>query len=179
MSFGKILATVLAVTAMATSADASITFDLTLTAPETGFSGTGVLKLADGTDLSGGNYTLSASPVQLLTFTIGSYPTFDLTTSYQSISFAGGALTGIQTAFGNFPANYPNYPTYSAASNGLQYTFLDWLTFTGTQDGVITAHETAGISPVPEPSTWAMVILGFAGIGAMAHRRRKGAMLAA
>jgi hypothetical protein len=32
---------------------------------------------------------------------------------------------------------------------------------------------------VPEPSTWAMMILGFAGIGAMTYRRRKGAMLAA
>ena len=32
---------------------------------------------------------------------------------------------------------------------------------------------------VPEPSTWAMMILGFAGVGFMAYRRRKGAMLAA
>jgi hypothetical protein len=32
---------------------------------------------------------------------------------------------------------------------------------------------------VPEPSTWAMMILGFAGIGALAYRRRKSAMLAA
>jgi hypothetical protein len=28
-------------------------------------------------------------------------------------------------------------------------------------------------SAVPEPSTWAMLILGFAGIGFMAYRRRK------
>jgi hypothetical protein len=28
------------------------------------------------------------------------------------------------------------------------------------------------VSSVPEPSTWAMMILGFAGIGAMAYRRR-------
>jgi PEP-CTERM motif len=34
-------------------------------------------------------------------------------------------------------------------------------------------------SAVPEPSTWAMMILGFAGIGAMTYRRRKSAMLAA
>jgi hypothetical protein len=32
---------------------------------------------------------------------------------------------------------------------------------------------------VPEPSTWAMMILGFVGIGAMTYRRRKSAMLAA
>jgi hypothetical protein len=35
------------------------------------------------------------------------------------------------------------------------------------------------IAAVPEPSTWAMMILGFAGIGAMTYRRRKSAMLAA
>jgi hypothetical protein len=35
------------------------------------------------------------------------------------------------------------------------------------------------ITAVPEPSTWAMVILGFVGIGAMACRRRKTAALAA
>jgi hypothetical protein len=31
---------------------------------------------------------------------------------------------------------------------------------------------------VPEPSTWAMMILGFAGVGFMAYRRRNSAMLA-
>jgi PEP-CTERM motif len=35
------------------------------------------------------------------------------------------------------------------------------------------------VSGVPEPSTWAMMILGFVGIGAMTYRRRKSAMLAA
>jgi hypothetical protein len=32
---------------------------------------------------------------------------------------------------------------------------------------------TFAIASVPEPSTWAMMILGFAGIGAMTYRRRK------
>jgi hypothetical protein len=35
------------------------------------------------------------------------------------------------------------------------------------------------VTAVPEPSTWAMMILGFFGIGAMTYRRRKSAMLAA
>jgi hypothetical protein len=35
------------------------------------------------------------------------------------------------------------------------------------------------IAAVPEPSTWAMLILGFAGIGFMAYRRRKSAAFAA
>jgi PEP-CTERM motif len=32
---------------------------------------------------------------------------------------------------------------------------------------------------VPEPSTWAMMVLGFAGVGFVAYRRRNSAMLAA
>jgi PEP-CTERM motif len=35
------------------------------------------------------------------------------------------------------------------------------------------------VAAVPEPSTWAMMILGFVGVGAMTYRRRKSAMLAA
>jgi serine/threonine protein kinase len=46
--------------------------------------------------------------------------------------------------------------------------------------GEIAALEFAPqVAAVPEPSTWAMMILGFLGIGTMAYRRRKGAMLAA
>jgi hypothetical protein len=51
-------------------------------------------------------------------------------------------------------------------------------------NGVITgdlANIDLGLPPaVPEPSTWAMLLLGFAGIGFMAHRRRsKPALMAA
>jgi hypothetical protein len=35
------------------------------------------------------------------------------------------------------------------------------------------------IAAVPEPSTWAMMILGFAGVGYMTYRRRKPEMLTA
>ena len=35
-----------------------------------------------------------------------------------------------------------------------------------------TQYVTATISAVPEPSTWAMMILGFAGVGFLAYRRR-------
>lgn len=34
----------------------------------------------------------------------------------------------------------------------------------------------SAVSAVPEPSTWAMMILGFAGVGFMAYRRRKSAL---
>jgi len=47
--------------------------------------------------------------------------------------------------------------------------FVSQVTFTG--DGAFTGTMTA-ITAVPEPSTWAMMILGFASIGCLAYRRR-------
>ncbi len=48
--------------------------------------------------------------------------------------------------------------------------YADNLSFVATQ----------GIGAVPEPSTWAMMILGFAGVGFMAYRRKsKSALMAA
>jgi hypothetical protein len=40
------------------------------------------------------------------------------------------------------------------------------------RDGGGISFFTAEVSAVPEPSTWAMMILGFAGIGFMAYRRK-------
>jgi hypothetical protein len=34
------------------------------------------------------------------------------------------------------------------------------------------AFTISGVEAVPEPSTWAMMILGFCGVGFMAYRRR-------
>ena len=42
--------------------------------------------------------------------------------------------------------------------------------FYGDNDGSFVVNVTAA---VPEPSTWAMMILGFAGIGFMAYRRSR------
>jgi hypothetical protein len=63
---------------------------------------------------------------------------------------------------------------------GLSSTYLGagnllWSNLVSTGPGRITANfETAQFqaSAVPEPSTWAMMILGFAGIGFMAYRRK-------
>lgn len=53
--------------------------------------------------------------------------------------------------------------------------FVSQVTFTG--DGAFTGTMTA-ITAVPEPSTWAMMILGFAGIGFLTYRRRNQAAVA-
>jgi hypothetical protein len=45
----------------------------------------------------------------------------------------------------------------------------------GEVDGTLTAVVTA-VAAVPESSTWAMMILGFAGVGFMAYRRKNGVL---
>jgi hypothetical protein len=50
-----------------------------------------------------------------------------------------------------------------------------YLQFTGTGGGTAGYGgdlTTAAIAAVPEPATWAMMLLGFAGIGFMAYRKR-------
>jgi hypothetical protein len=50
------------------------------------------------------------------------------------------------------------------------------------QGQIFAANDTVVInfaSPVPEPSTWAMMILGFTGVGFMAYRRKSKRALAA
>ena len=49
-----------------------------------------------------------------------------------------------------------------AIPNGYYYTPVD-----DPASGTITE-----VAAVPEPSTWAMMILGFAGLGFMAYRRK-------
>jgi hypothetical protein len=47
--------------------------------------------------------------------------------------------------------------------------------FTGTQQALFnnfTVNDTVVTAAVPEPSTWAMMILGFVGVGFLAYRRR-------
>jgi hypothetical protein len=51
--------------------------------------------------------------------------------------------------------------------------------FTIGISGVNTTFDFEAASAAPEPSTWAMMILGFVGIGAMTYRRRMGAAIAA
>jgi hypothetical protein len=51
--------------------------------------------------------------------------------------------------------------------------------FLGAPEFAYVGNITYSIEAVPEPSTWAMMILGFAGVGYMAYRRRKTAERAA
>ena len=68
--------------------------------------------------------------------------------------------------------------TYVALQNGLSETVYD--DHSGSFSGTM-ANIDLGVPPaVPEPTTWAMMLLGFAGLGFMSYRRKsKPALMAA
>ena len=92
-------------------------------------------------------------------------------------SFLGGFLySGDTYAPFNDPlaGNGPNQFTGPTAINDLGQIVGNYV----DSDGVV--HAFLATPAVPEPSTWAMMILGFAGIGFMAYRRKsKPALMAA
>jgi PEP-CTERM motif len=98
-------------------------------------------------------------------------------------SGASGFLDGFQ-----YTVNFQVGASYSDVSNLASLTSLSGpqplLTLFEVNNFGFNVYEfpltsVAISSAVPEPSTWAMLILGFVGIGAMTYRRRKSGMLAA
>jgi hypothetical protein len=70
---------------------------------------------------------------------------------------------------------YPGTGSFDVGSNGSSWALNDNV---GGEVGVWAWRD--NVSAVPEPSTWAMMILGFAGVGFMAYRRKsKPALMAA
>jgi outer membrane lipase/esterase len=93
-------------------------------------------------------------------------------------------IFGLGTAFAANPAlfGFSNVTDACGAvpnANCDLYEFWDGIHPT-TAAHMIIADSFLSVAAVPEPSTWAMMILGFAGVGFMAYRRsRKGLALAA
>jgi hypothetical protein len=95
-------------------------------------------------------------------------------------SFPGQTLSGFEVSYsGPASSNLVGWFAYT-----FDYTTPD--TFPGPAEGCDVCGRNAlfsgqaSVSSVPEPSTWAMLLLGFAGIGFMAYRRKtKPALMAA
>jgi hypothetical protein len=129
-----------------TTTNTSYAVDLTVVGAGGVNSGT----LTDPTQFGPSTYVTAAGPMD----------TYDSTNDADQVDLTypagGGALyTG---GFGQ-----SSVASFSLACGGDTCTFP----LTGT---VLNAGVT---SAVPEPSTWAMMILGFAGVGVMAYRRKK------
>jgi hypothetical protein len=114
-----------------------------------------------------------------------------ITYPFSTISFVESGhdtftVTDGEITDANYFADRPNIPpgTYpNGAGGGI---VLEMLTqgpaflFQLEENGGIVAPGATFTSGVPEPSTWVMMILGFAGLGFMAYRRKsKPALMAA
>lgn len=73
-----------------------------------------------------------------------------------------GSTNNLSNVFGTFTFSFT-----AGASNTIR--FVDSSSDTINVDGLL---DSVAIASVPEASTWAMMILGFAGIGFMAYRRK-------
>jgi hypothetical protein len=83
------------------------------------------------------------------------------------LTFASTLGLGNNTLLGGLDGPSWECVGFSCPTNGpIRYISSD-VTVVGT------------VAAVPEPSTWAMLILGFAGIGFMTYRRRTSALIAA
>jgi hypothetical protein len=58
----------------------------------------------------------------------------------------------------------------SVGTNTVQFSFYDSGSTERGQGNI--GLDTVSVTAVPEPSTWAMIILGFAGVGFMSYRRK-------
>jgi hypothetical protein len=104
-------------------------------------------------------------------------------------SFLYGSTTSSGTILPQSLSSYTSSQIEIAGSDGVTYAdYLGFFTslvqvdtsaqfeFTGTFSWVIVrplSSDVSGVSGVPEPSTWAMVLIGFAGLGFAAYRRQK------
>jgi hypothetical protein len=94
----------------------------------------------------------------------------EFTSPNSTATGSGLTATATQLSF-NFTAG----DTFEITEAGASFALTDHAELlagnvgTGGRDSMILA------SAVPEPSTWAMMILGFCGVGFMAYRRKNGA----
>ena len=112
------------------------------------------------------------TPVSYLSFLVGSPDTYNdlkITSTTGIYDFTTSSLSFPVTNGDQSFSQYVQFRTTVLGENILSATF----------DNIPArdAFETANFSitaPVPEASTWAMMILGFVGVGFMAYRRKDG-----
>jgi hypothetical protein len=198
LKFSGLLVTALIVGAsFSSAAQASVTYDLTFNSDGHQI-GSAVLTLQNITSTSTvdiGNFgtngaTMNALDYVSLTGSIDgatfSVPFGNFTGSATQNGEAGG-ITIVNGQVTNI-FSYFNDPAFTSASN--EFLTFDNSTNDSTHPPVPLVFELGAVSgtvsvsdpitaAVPEPSTWAMMILGFCGLGFMAYRRKSSVATAA
>ncbi len=144
------------------------------------------------------NQLLGTNTYNLNSFQFGSFQTISPLNGAQTIDFTqnpfntklnGMTLIGVHygagqgsPGFGNGPlGGNPNKPRPTNVDTTAFYYFdagknLDQIKLSFNASSNLTLFSTGVAGAVPEPATWAMMILGLGGVGAAMRRRRKPAM---
>jgi hypothetical protein len=190
-------AALLGFVALSTSAKAELVIDITQQGSDVVATGFGTV---DTTDLLAGSNGPSPAAVVGVNAFIGigagsatSYVTISGPTSFGSgglfsASSSSGSVFGINGA-GHFlfvPVGYASGSFISGSDSFNSTTISDLgltpgtytYTFGTGPDADSVVVNIGNVSAVPEPSTWAMMILGFMGVGFMAYRKKTNQKLA-
>lgn len=155
---------------------ATLTFDTDLGLYETSYG---------FPELNGGDGWGYASPITAATLTINGV-TFEAPVAWRSWVANGGTWAAHQLSWGSHGQNYLNFdmrPGTVPMDLTAEYTVLagDALnagSFNGIYDTQLTLFTNSLTverisSAVPEPATWAMMIIGFGAVGSMARSSRR------
>lgn len=188
MSLSK-LATMFAAAALAGAAvsgsaqAATVTYDLTF---ESGGSSVGnavlTLDLPSTTSSLTVNATTAADFVGLTGTLAGdsfnvSPSSFATLFGSSGITLVDGVVTSIVSPFGGggIGASGPSSSGFFFFNQNGRNANQAGLDFTFTPFGESTINGTVTVAAVPEPATWVMLILGFAGLGFLVRRRARAA----
>ena len=126
--------------------------------------------LAVGTSqTSSFSFTGNLSSFGLLWGSVDAYNTITFSGSGGSVSFTGSNVLAADPGLvlGSQGANGTAFVDFTGFGAG-----FNTVTFTSTAPAFELSNVTASVGAVPEPATWAMMVLGFAGIGFLAYRRK-------
>ncbi|MCP3442068.1 PEP-CTERM sorting domain-containing protein [Bradyrhizobium sp. CCGUVB14] len=137
------------------------------------------------TNKSGPNLNLGSMSLQNILFDDPSATTFDLKVSFTSPNGAGSSmftadLVGlIFLGLGYVEIDFGKAQTIKYDGGSFKLAIDDIFLYSLDAKDPITGHVTPIAGAVPEPSTWAMMVLGFSGLGFMTYRRKRAMATAA
>lgn len=126
--------------------------------------------------LGGGTYSIAFGAVKQFSFDLGSLDTYNtLVLSFlggATQTFVGGEIRGLAANFAN--SGDQGLPFTNGRVNfiGGEGQYINGATFKSSTNS-FEADRLAGLGAVPEPATWAMMILGFGITGFAMRTRRK------
>jgi hypothetical protein len=94
------------------------------------------------------------------------------------ISLNGHSL-GAGVGFSSWTGFSASTADFVAGANSLTFTVKNWAQATGNPTGLRVEFNESSVAGAPEPAAWALMIMGFGGVGAtLRSQRRRGAVAA-